>query len=143
MSILLSPVIPFSPFPTVSGILLSHEKNAFESVLMRWMGLEPVIQSEISQKNKYHILTYIYMVFRKNGIDEPICRGRMEMHIYIYLFLAVLGLHCCVDFSLVVKSGSRSYSPVAVQGLLTAAASLVVEHGLQKLWLLDSRLQAQ
>ena len=83
------------------------------------------------------------MGFRKNGIDEPICRGRMEMHIYIYLFLAVLGLHCCVDFSLVVESGSRSYSPVAVQGLLTAAASLVVEHGLQKLWLLDSRLQAQ
>jgi len=60
MSILLSPIIPFSPFPTVSGILLSHEKNAFESVVMRWMDLEPVIQSEISQKNKYHILTYIY-----------------------------------------------------------------------------------
>ena len=28
------------------------KKNAFESVLMRWMKLEPVIQSEVSQKEK-------------------------------------------------------------------------------------------
>ena len=34
------------------GILLSHKKNAFESVLMKWMNLEPVIQSEVSQKKK-------------------------------------------------------------------------------------------
>ena len=27
------------------------KKNAFESVLMRWMKLEPIIQSEVSQKN--------------------------------------------------------------------------------------------
>ena len=38
------------------------EKNAFESVLMRWMKLEPVIQSKVSQKEKhqYSILTHIY-----------------------------------------------------------------------------------
>ena len=37
-------------------------KNAFESVLMRWMKLEPIIQSEVSQKDKdqYSILTHIY-----------------------------------------------------------------------------------
>ena len=37
-------------------------KNAFESVLMRWMQLEPVIQSEVSQKEKhqYSILMHIY-----------------------------------------------------------------------------------
>ena len=29
------------------------KKNAFESVLMRWMKLEPVIQSEVSQKEKH------------------------------------------------------------------------------------------
>ena len=34
------------------GILLSHKKNTFESVLMKWMNLEPVIQSEVSQKKK-------------------------------------------------------------------------------------------
>ena len=38
------------------------KKNAFESVLMRWMKLEPIIQSEVSQKEKYQysILTHIY-----------------------------------------------------------------------------------
>ena len=38
------------------------KKNTFESVLMRWMQLEPVIQSEVSQKEKhqYSILTHIY-----------------------------------------------------------------------------------
>ena len=43
------------------------KKNTFESVLMRWMNLQPIIQSEVSQKEKhqYSILTYIYMEFRK------------------------------------------------------------------------------
>ena len=38
------------------------KRNAFESVLMRWMNLESIIQSEVSQKekDKYHILTHIY-----------------------------------------------------------------------------------
>src|SRR5574339_472928 len=38
------------------------KKNTFESVLMRWMKLESIIQSEVSQKekHKYSILTHIY-----------------------------------------------------------------------------------
>ena len=38
------------------------KKNTFESVLMRWMKLELIIQSEVSQKEKhqYSILTHIY-----------------------------------------------------------------------------------
>ena len=38
------------------------KKNPLESVLMRWMNLEPIIQSEVSQKekDKHHILTHIY-----------------------------------------------------------------------------------
>ena len=38
------------------------KKNTSESVLMRWMKLEPIIQSEVSQKEKhqYSILTHIY-----------------------------------------------------------------------------------
>ena len=42
--------------------LSAIKKNAFESVLMRWMKLEPIIQSEVSQKEKYQysILTHIY-----------------------------------------------------------------------------------
>jgi len=37
------------------------KRDASESVLMRWMNLEPIIQSEVSQKekDKYHILTHI------------------------------------------------------------------------------------
>ena len=40
------------------------KRNRFESVLMRWMSLEPIIQSEVSQKekNKYHILMHIYRI---------------------------------------------------------------------------------
>ena len=38
------------------------KRNAFQSVLMRWMNLGPIIQSEVSQKekDKYHILTHIH-----------------------------------------------------------------------------------
>ena len=38
------------------------KRNEFESVLVRWMKLEPVIQSKVSQKekNKYHVVTHIY-----------------------------------------------------------------------------------
>ena len=38
------------------------KRNAFESVLMRWMNLEPIIQTEVRQKekDKYCILMHIY-----------------------------------------------------------------------------------
>jgi len=38
------------------------KRNTFESVLMRWMNLEPIIQKEVSQKekDKYCILMHIY-----------------------------------------------------------------------------------
>ena len=44
------------------AVVYSAIKNTFESVLMRWMKLEPIIQSEVSQKEKYlySILTHIY-----------------------------------------------------------------------------------
>ena len=43
------------------------KENAFEPVLMRWMKLEPIIQSKVIQKEKYQysILMHIYMEFRK------------------------------------------------------------------------------
>ena len=39
-------------------------RNAFESVLMKGMNLEPIIQSEVSQKekDKYCILMHIYRI---------------------------------------------------------------------------------
>ena len=45
---------------------------------------------------------------------------------FVYLFLVMLSLRCCADFSLVVAS--RGSSPVAVRRLLTAGVSLVAEH---------------
>ena len=40
------------------------KRNTFESVLLRWMNLEPIMQSEVSQKekDKYHILRHIYRI---------------------------------------------------------------------------------
>ena len=42
------------------------KKNTFESVLMRWMKLEPIIQSEVSQKEKHQhsILTHMWNLER-------------------------------------------------------------------------------
>ena len=46
------------------GYYSAIKKKTFESVLMRWMKLEPIIQSEVSQKEKhqYSILTHIYEI---------------------------------------------------------------------------------
>ena len=55
------------------------KKNTFETVLVRWMSLEPVKQSGESQKEKkkFSILMHIYL-FYKNGTDD--------FKSYIYLF---------------------------------------------------------
>ena len=55
------------------------KRNAFESVLMRSMSLEPVIQSDVSQKEKgkYCILMHIYGIW-KNGSEKFIYRVAME-----------------------------------------------------------------
>ena len=44
-----------------NGILVRHRKTEFESVLVRWMNLEPVIQSEVkSQKRVSYINAYTW-----------------------------------------------------------------------------------
>ena len=55
------------------------KRNTSESVLMRWMNLEPITQCEVSQKEKYKycILTHICGIW-KDGTDEFICRAAME-----------------------------------------------------------------
>ena len=51
------------------------KKNTFESVLMRWMKLEPIIQSEVSQKEKhqYSILTHNDDPVRKTAKKTQMC----------------------------------------------------------------------
>ena len=48
---------------------------------MKWMNLELIIQTEVSQKekDKYHILKHIYGIY-KDGTDESICKAAMEKH---------------------------------------------------------------
>ena len=70
-----------------NGILLSHKNSAFESVLMRWINLKPIIQSEVSQKEKekYHILMHIYTESRqmvlKNLFIEQQWRNRQRIEL--------------------------------------------------------------
>ena len=47
------------------------KKNSFESVLLRWIKLEPIIQSEVSQKDKHQYSN-----------DNPICKTEKETQMY-------------------------------------------------------------
>ena len=55
------------------------KKNIFDSVLIRWMNPEPIIQSKVSQKEKhqYSISMHIYGI-QKDGNDDPICETAKE-----------------------------------------------------------------
>ena len=63
------------------------KKNIFESVLMRWMKLEPIIQSEVSQKEKhqYSILTHIYGI-QEDGNNNPVYETAKETLMYYSAF---------------------------------------------------------
>ena len=56
------------------------KRNVFESVVLRLMNLEPIIQKEVQQKdkNKYHILRHIYEI-QNDGTDEHIFSVAMEI----------------------------------------------------------------
>ena len=59
------------------------KNNSFESVLMRWMKLEPIIHSEVSQKDKhqYSNIMHIYGIL-KDGNDNPIYKTEKETQMY-------------------------------------------------------------
>ena len=63
------------------------KKNTFQSVLMRWMKLEPIIQSEVSQKekHKYSILMHIYGI-SKDGNNNLVCETAKETQMYRTVF---------------------------------------------------------
>ena len=55
-----------------------------ELFVVKWMDLESVIQSEVSQKekNKYRTLTYIWNLKKKKSHEEP--RGKMGIKTQTY-----------------------------------------------------------
>ena len=55
------------------------KKNAFESVLMRWMTLEPIMQSEVRKKNTNTVYKHIYMEFRKM-VMMTLCKRQQKRH---------------------------------------------------------------
>ena len=61
-------IMVFSGYMPSSGIA---KRNKFESVLLRWMNLEPVTQSEVSQKEKKVLYINAYMESRKMVLINP------------------------------------------------------------------------
>ena len=59
------------------------KRNTFESVMMRWMNLEPIIQSELSQteKDKYCILMHIYGIKMLLCIHWPSHSARIHVQV--------------------------------------------------------------
>ena len=62
----------------LSQSLAPQDTNCFlKKTLLRWINLEPVIVNEVSQKDKYRILTHIYGI-QNNGAEEFIYRAAVE-----------------------------------------------------------------
>ena len=59
------------------GYYSAIERNTFESVLMRWMNLEPIIQREVSQKERLILYSNAYIRNLENGTKD-IYRATME-----------------------------------------------------------------
>ena len=61
---------------------LGIERNEFESGVERWTNVDPVIQTEVNQKEKQisYILMHIYGI-QKNRTDETICMEEVETQI--------------------------------------------------------------
>ena len=57
------------------------KKNAFESVQMRWMKWEPIVQSEVSQKEKHQCSTLMHIYGNYKDGNNPICKIAKETQI--------------------------------------------------------------
>ena len=61
--------------------ILAIKRNEIELFAVRWMDIESVIPSEVSQKekNKYRMLTHIYGIL-KSGTDKSSTRAGIKTH---------------------------------------------------------------
>ena len=108
-------------FRSITGYLTVRVGATLHTVLMRRMKLEPIIQSEESQKDKhqYSILTHIYGI-KKDGNDNPICRTEKETQMYRAYFLStILLLYWYADDTDVIvdKILDLGYKPNHLKGL--------------------------
>ena len=121
-------------------------------------GSNPVSSISSSISSSHVLKVYFLERFQIYRKIEMILQGSHIPHIqlplflffkiiiFIWLFLAVLGLCCCTGFPLVAASGGHSL--VALCRLLLAVASFVAEHRLQGvqtsiMWLLGSRARTE
>ena len=77
-----------------NGILLSYKKESFESVLMKWMNQEPIIQNEVSQKekDKYCILIHIYgKSHGRGGLCHGVAKSRTRLSNFTFTSLSCTG----------------------------------------------------
>ena len=74
-----------------NGYYSAIKKDAFESVPMRWMKLEPIIQSEVSQKEKhqYSILMHIYGI--RKMVTITLYARQQKRHRCIEQFFGLCG----------------------------------------------------
>ena len=87
-----------------NGILLSYKKESFESVLMKWMNQEPIIQNEVSQKekDKYCILIHIYgKSHGRGGLCHGVAKSRTRLSNFTFTSLSCTGegnglVGCCL-----------------------------------------------
>ena len=66
------------------------KKNIFESVLMRWMKLEPIIQSEVSQKEK-HQYSILMNIYGRKMVRITLYARQQKRHRYIEQYFGVCG----------------------------------------------------
>ena len=77
-----------------NGLLLSYKKESFESVLMKWMNQEPIIQNEVSQKekDKYCILIHIYgKSHGRGGLCHGVAKSRTRLSNFTFTSLSCTG----------------------------------------------------
>ena len=98
------------------------KKNAFESVLMRWMKLEPIIQSEVSQKEKhqYSILMHTYGI-QKEGNDNSVSCIKPELAIHF----TYDNIHVSMLLSQIIPPLP---SPTESKSLFFTSVSLLLSH---------------
>ena len=118
--------------------------NVFHCLELYFQNLVVYLLNVYSKTGFFKINFFIFFCITGSSHNPkcPVLKHFFNKFIYfIYLFLAVLGLRCCVRaFS---SCGEWGLLFLAVRGLLIAVASLVAEHGLQahglqQLWHLGS-----